>query len=115
MKYTIYHNPRCGKSREALSFLQENGVAVEVVEYLKTNPSQKEMEEILKKLGIPAFELIRKDESIFKENFKGKNLSEKEWVKILCEHPILIQRPIVIKGNKAVVARPLENIEGLER
>jgi len=114
MKYTIYHNPRCGKSRQALTYLQEKGAKIEVIEYLKTQPTQKEIIDVLSKLNLSAFDLIRKDESVFKENFKGKNLLEKEWIEVLVQHPILIQRPIVIKGDKAVVARPLELIAEIE-
>jgi len=114
MKYTIYHNPRCGKSRQALSYLQEKGAEIEVIEYLKTQPTQKEITDVIKKLNMSAFDLIRKDESVFKENFKGKSLLEKEWIEVLTQYPILIQRPIVIKGDKAVVARPLELIAEIE-
>lgn len=112
-KYKIYHNPRCSKSRMALDFLDEQNKEYEIVEYLKENPSELELKEILKMLGMKAEELIRKGESDFKEHFKGKDLSEDEWIEAMINYPKLIERPIVIYGNKAVVARPTEKINML--
>lgn len=109
----IYHNPRCSKSRNALSILTENGKDVTVVEYLKTPPTFNELKLILKKLNIPAKDLIRKTEADYKEHFKGKDLNEDEWVQAMVDYPKLIERPIVIKGDKAVVARPPELVEQL--
>ncbi len=106
----IYHNPRCTKSRETLQLLNENGVEPEVVEYLKTIPTEAEIEEILAKLNIKPFDLVRTSEPVFKEKFKGKNFNDHEWIKIMIEYPKLIQRPIVIRGNKAVLGRPPENV-----
>ncbi len=109
----IYHNPRCRKSREGLAILEESGVSFEVVDYLKEIPSKVELKEVLGYLGIPAEKLLRKGEAIFKENYKGKTLSEDEWIAAMVEHPKLIERPIVVKDNKAVIGRPPENIKDL--
>jgi arsenate reductase (glutaredoxin) len=110
MKTIIYHNPRCGKSRSALTILQEKNVEIEIVEYLKNPPTIQKLTEIINQIGIKPFELIRTGEEIYKEKFKGKIFSDKEWIKIMVEHPILIERPIVIKNNKAIVGRPPEKI-----
>ena len=109
----IYHNPRCRKSREALNLLEERNLEFETIEYLKTPPSKEELTAILAKLGISAFDLIRKGEAEYKEHFKGKELSEDDWVDAMVQYPRLIERPIVVKGDKAVVGRPLEQLEHL--
>ncbi|MCL4156693.1 UNVERIFIED_CONTAM: hypothetical protein GTU68_022290 [Idotea baltica] len=106
----FYHNPRCRKSREALALLTEKGEEIQIVEYLKEVPTERELAVILKKLGIKAQDLLRKGEAIFKENYKGKELSEKDWIKAMCENPKLIERPIFIVGQKAIVGRPPENV-----
>jgi arsenate reductase len=106
----IFHNPRCGKSRSALKLLEEKGESVEIVEYLKTNPSKKELIKIIDMLGIAPFELIRKGESIFKEQYKGKQLTDEEWIDAMIKNPILIERPIVIKDGKAAIGRPPEQV-----
>ena len=106
----IYHNPRCAKSREALQILRDKGQEPQIIEYLKDIPSESELKTVLKKLGIQAEDLIRKQEKIFKENYKGKELSNDEWVKAMVSEPKLIERPIVIKGEKAVVGRPPERV-----
>ncbi len=102
----IYHNPRCRKSRETLALLEENGQTPEIVLYLVDPPTQKELKNILKKLGISAAQLIRKGESIYKEQFKGKELTEAQWIAAMVEYPKLIERPIVINGDQAVIGRP---------
>ena len=81
-----------------------------VIEYLKTPPSEKELKIILKKLGMKAEDIIRKKEPLFQEKFEGKKFTEDQWIKVLAKNPILIERPIVVKGNKAVIGRPTENI-----
>ena len=106
----IYHNPRCTKSREALQLLKDNGADVEVIEYLKEVPGEKELKEVLAKLNIPAEELVRKGENIYKEKFKGKNFNEQEWIRIMVEYPKLIERPIVVDGYRAVIGRPPEKV-----
>ncbi len=110
MQFKYYHNPRCGKSRQCLAFLQEKGVEPELVLYLKNPPSFEELSEVIDKLGIKPLELIRKNESIFKENFKGKELSNKEWIQAMVDYPKLIERPILISENAAVIGRPKENV-----
>jgi arsenate reductase len=109
-KTIIYHNNRCTKSRCALELIEKKTKDFSVIEYLKTSPSEKELKEILKKLGMKAEEIIRKREPLFREKFERKKFSENEWIKILAKNPILIERPIVVKGNKAVIGRPTENI-----
>ncbi|MCB0548082.1 MAG: arsenate reductase (glutaredoxin) [Phaeodactylibacter sp.] len=106
----IYHNPRCRKSREALAILEDKGQDPEIVLYLETPPSREELQAVLRMLDIPASELVRKGEQVFKENFKGKALTEEEWLDALVSYPKLIERPIVIKGKKAVIARPPERV-----
>jgi len=109
----IYHNPRCSKSRQTLQLIQEKNTEVEIIEYLKTPPTEKELEELLKKLNIDAEALLRKSEAVFKEKYKGKKLTNKEWIKAMVQNPTLIERPIVVKGNKAVIGRPPENVKAL--
>ncbi len=106
----IYHNPRCSKSRDSFNLLSEKGLKFEAVEYLKTPLSKDDLVQVLKQLNIPAKDLIRKGEKDYKENFKGKELSEDEWIEAMLEFPKLIERPIVVKGDKAVIGRPLENV-----
>lgn len=105
---TIYHNPRCSKSRQALALLNEKGADFKVTEYLKEVPTKKELEDILNKLGISADELVRKGEAIWKEKFKGKNMTSEELIEAMIKFPKLIERPIVIADNKAIVGRPPE-------
>lgn len=109
-RITIYHNTRCSKSREACSILQEENIPFETIEYLKTSPTQSEIKDLLKKLGMKAEDIVRKGEPLYKEKYKDNKYSESEWVKILSENPILIERPIVVKGNKAIIARPPEKV-----
>jgi arsenate reductase len=109
-KVTIYHNNRCTKSRCALEFIGKKTKDFQVIEYLKTPPTDNELKSILKKLGMKARDLIRKKEPLFIEKFSGKKYSEDQWIKTLVKNPILIERPIIVKGNKAVIGRPTENI-----
>ena len=106
----IYHNPRCTKSRQALALLQENGVKPQVVEYLKDLLTKEGLSELIGFLGIEPLALVRKNESVWKEQFKGKELSDKEVIKAMVENPKLIERPIVVKQKKAVLGRPPENV-----
>lgn len=113
-EYTVYHNPRCSKSRLAIQHLEASGKSFEIVEYLKDIPTAAELNSILVKLEMEPEALLRKNEADFKENFKGKELSRQEWIEAMRVYPKLIERPIVIKGDKAVVARPAERIDQLD-
>ncbi|QTE23590.1 arsenate reductase (glutaredoxin) [Polaribacter cellanae] len=106
----IYHNPRCSKSRQGLEILEKSGNLFEIIKYLDVVPSEEELTEIIELLDISPIELVRKNEKIWKENYKGKELSNPEIIKAMVENPKLIERPIVINDNKAVVGRPPENI-----
>ena len=106
----IYHNPRCAKSRQTLVLLQENGVELEVVEYLKDLLTTEDLSQLISFLGIKPLELVRKNESTWKEKYKGKNLSDEEVIKAMVENPKLIERPIVVKQKTAVLGRPPENV-----
>jgi arsenate reductase len=105
-KISIYHNNQCSKSREALSILKDEGVDFEIIEYLKIELSSNDIKDLLNKLGISALDLMRKGEKDYIENVKGKELSENELIDLLVKFPKLIERPIVIKGNKAIIGRP---------
>ncbi|SHI52882.1 arsenate reductase [Mesonia phycicola] len=107
----IYHNPRCSKSREGLKMLEESGKDFQIIKYLDTPLSASEIKEILNLLNISAEELVRKNEKIWKENYKGKSLSEEEIITAMQENPKLIERPIVVNNKKAVIGRPSENIK----
>lgn len=106
----IYHNPRCSKSRQTLQIIKDNNQEVEVIEYLSHTPSKEELRDLLQKLELSPAQLLRKGEAIFKEQYKGKDLSDEEWIEAMIQHPKLIERPIVVKGNKAVLGRPPENV-----
>jgi arsenate reductase len=107
----ILHNPRCGKSRAGLKLLQEKGIEPEIIKYLDNTPTADEFKSILKKMGAKPTDVLRKNESIFKENYKGKEFTDDEWIEIMVNNPKLIERPIVINGDKAVLGRPAEDIE----
>ncbi|PKV51617.1 arsenate reductase [Aquimarina sp. MAR_2010_214] len=107
---TIYHNSRCSKSRGCLAILEEQKEGINVVNYLENPPSEEELKGILKLLGIPPFDLVRKNEAIWKENFKGKDFTDAELITILSNNPKLIERPIVVNGNKAIIGRPPEKV-----
>lgn len=106
----IYHNPRCRKSREGLAILEASGKDFKMIKYLEDVPSAKELSDVIKKLGISADQLVRKNEAIWKENYKNKDLNESQIIEAMIAHPKLIERPIVISGEKAVLGRPPENI-----
>ncbi|MTI21612.1 arsenate reductase (glutaredoxin) [Fulvivirga sp. RKSG066] len=108
---TIYHNPRCSKSREVLKKIEASGQMVQVVEYMKTVPSKEELKDLIEMIGIKPEQLIRKGEADYKENFKGKSLTDDEWVEAMVQYPKLIERPIVIKEKQAAVCRPPEKVE----
>jgi arsenate reductase len=107
----LYHNPRCSKSREALALLQAQGCEPEVVFYLETPPTAKQLKELLANLGISARQLLRKTEDAYKElNLADEKLSEAALIKAMIANPKLIERPIFINGDKAVVGRPPETV-----
>ena len=106
----IYHNARCSKSRQGLALLQNSNKEFEIIEYLKTPLSEKELTDIIDKLQIEPLELVRKNEAIWKEKYKGKNLSNKQIINAMVENPKLIERPIVVNGDLAVIGRPLDKI-----
>ena len=108
MKY--YHNPRCRKSREGLELLNNNNHEYEIIEYLKNPLTKKELVEILSFLKMNPMELIRNNETFYKENIKGKTLSEDEVLDFMVLEPKLIERPILVNKNKAVIGRPAENL-----
>ena len=109
----IYHNPRCRKSRETLALITQHSIPLLVIDYLKTPLSKKEIKKIIKMLGIKPIELIRKEEKIFKKLYKKQQLSDDQCINILHKNPILIQRPIVVKDNCAILGRPPINVLAL--
>ncbi|WP_159019812.1 arsenate reductase (glutaredoxin) [Algibacter sp. L3A6] len=102
----IYHNPRCSKSRQGLEILENSGKPFEIVKYLDDNLSAKALTGIVTLLGIKPIELVRKNEAIWKSDFKGKDLTDVEVIEAMANNPKLIERPIVINGKKAVIGRP---------
>jgi arsenate reductase len=106
---TIYHNNRCSKSRQTLELLQHTGQEVQVIPYLTNPPTAQELKDILAKLKLGPEELIRKGEKLYKEQYAGKHLTQEEWVQVLVENPVLLERPIVVHGDKAAIGRPPEN------
>ena len=109
----IYHNPRCSKSRQTLQLIQNAGVKPEIIEYLNDIPSKEELKSVINMLGMKPYDLLRRGESDFKENYKGKVLSDSQWIDAMIKYPKLIERPIVVKGKKAVIGRPPENVKEL--
>ena len=109
----IYHNNRCSKSRQCLAVLEKSNQDFEIVNYLDTPPSINELKKLLKMLGIKPIELVRKNEAIWKEQFKGKELTDEAIISAMATYPKLIERPIIVKGTKAVIGRPIENLQEL--
>ena len=109
----LYHNPRCSKSRAALALLQEKGIEPAIVEYLKTPPTAAELRALVKKLGLKPEALVRTGEEIYKTKFKGKTLGDEQWIAALVANPILIERPVAIRGERAVIGRPPEKVLAL--
>lgn len=109
----IYHNPRCSKSREGVKVLEGSGEKFEVREYLKEPITEKELSALLKKLGMAPIELVRTEEKIWKEEYKERDLSDKELISVMVKNPKLIQRPIIEKDGTAVVGRPASRIDQL--
>lgn len=111
MQVTIYHNPRCSKSRQTLALLQERGVEPRIVEYLKTPPDAEELRDILSKLGIPPAALLRTGETEYRElGLDGAKVTDEQRIEAMRTHPRLMQRPIVIRGDRARIGRPPEQV-----
>lgn len=107
----IYHNPRCSKSRQTLELLHSKNIQPKIIEYLKNPPTAKELDEILTKLKMEPQEILRTKEEVYtKLGLKNKNLSRAEWIEILVKNPVLIERPIVVSGSKAIIGRPPEKV-----
>ncbi len=110
---TVYHNPRCGKSREGLALIEESGKDFQIIDYLNTPLSKEELKALLQKLHYQPLDLVRQKEAVWKEHFKGKALSDEDIIETMVQYPKLIERPIVVVGEKAVVGRPPEKIKSL--
>ena len=111
MRTTIYHNPRCSKSRQTLALLEERGIAPRVVDYLKTPPSAAELKTILKQLGLRPRDLMRKGEPLYAElGLKDRDLDDDALIALMVANPLLIERPIVVSGGKAALGRPPESV-----
>ena len=108
---TVWHNPRCSKSREALTLLEENNTPSEVVKYLDSTPSVNELKKTLQMLGLPAREMMRTKEAIYKELNLKEEKDEEKLIEAMAQNPKLIQRPILFKGDKAIIGRPSSVIE----
>ncbi len=109
-EFVIYHNPRCSKSRNTLALLEQNGVYPKIILYLETPPSSTDIAGLLRKLGLTAAQLVRRGEDEYKASGLGKDSSDKEILAAMAKHPKLIERPIVVRGNRAVLGRPPENV-----
>lgn len=107
---TIYHNPKCSKSRETLALLEGRGIRPRVVEYLKAPPSAAVLSDIIARLGIRPESLVRKGEDIYKAKYAGKTLTDAQWIEAMVRDPILIERPIVVAGGRAAIGRPPERV-----
>lgn len=108
---SIYHNPRCSKSRQTLQIIEDKGLDVKIIEYLKTPPTKKELAEVIEKLGISPRELLRKGEDAYKAHgLNDPKLSDSKIINFMISEPKLIERPIVINGAKAILGRPPENV-----
>lgn len=107
---TIYHNPRCSKSRQTLELLKSNGLEPQVILYLQDTPNKPTLIKLIDQLGISAEQLVRKSEAEFKDHFASKQLSEDDYIEAMLSHPKLIERPIVVIGERAVLGRPPENV-----
>jgi len=112
-KVTIYHNPRCTKSRQTLQLIRDAGVEPEIVEYLKSPPTTAEVDSILKKLKMEPLEAMRHKEVVYSELGLNGDTSREDAIRAMAENPILIERPIVVRGRKAIICRPPENVNNL--
>jgi arsenate reductase len=107
---TIYHNPRCSKSRATVALVQAQGVEPKIVEYLRESPTAQQIKALLTKLGMSAAELVRKNEDVYKQKFSDRTPTEAQLIAAMVEHPVLIERPIVVVGERAALGRPPENV-----
>ena len=107
---TIYHNNRCSKSREALDILEASGKPFTIVKYLEDVPTTAELTHIIDMLDIMPIDLVRKNEAIWKENFRDENLTDEAIIDVMIKHPKLIERPIVVNGDQAIIGRPPQDI-----
>ncbi len=110
MSVTIYHNPHCSKSRATMALLEERNVHPDIIEYLKNPPSENELARLLAMLGKGPEELMRKGEDEYRQYIKGRDLPREEKIRLMVEHPILIERPIVVSNGKAAIGRPPESV-----
>ncbi len=110
---TIYHNPRCSKSRETLALLEARGLMPRVVKYLETPPTAAELAALVQMLGIRPEALVRKGEDVYRAKYAGREMTDAEWIAAMVEHPVLIERPIVVAGERAVIGRPPERVSAL--
>ena len=110
MPVVIYHNPRCSKSRQTLALIEEQGITPTIIEYLNSPPPEVELENILTQLAIEPDELMRKGEDEYKDHIKGKTLSRAQTIRLMVQHPKVIERPIVVSNNKAIIGRPPESV-----
>lgn len=106
----VYHNPRCSKSREAIEILESKGKPFEIIKYLENPPTEAELTQLINLLGIEPIELVRTNEPVWKSQYKGKTLSNEQLITAMVNHPKLIERPIVIQDNVAVIGRPPQKI-----
>lgn len=106
----IYHNPRCGKSRNCVAYISDKKLDASIIKYLETPPTEKELKDLLQKLNLKPIQLVRTKESIWIENYKNKSLTDEAIIQAIVTHPILIERPIVIKGDKAIIGRIPEEV-----
>lgn len=106
----IYHNAQCSKSCGALDIIRQNGIIPEVVEYLQTVPTKDELKSLLVMLNLKPLQLIRKQEPLFQQKFERHTFTDEQWIEVMLKYPELIERPIVVKDGKAVIARPVEKV-----
>ncbi|OYP36560.1 arsenate reductase (glutaredoxin) [Rhodopirellula sp. MGV] len=110
----VFHNPRCTKSREAVELLKSRGIEFEEIRYLDDPPSAKVLRQVIKKLGIKPEQLVRKKEKLYKElDLDAESFTDRDWIDVMVANPKLIERPIVIQGDKAAIGRPIDNIVDL--
>lgn len=107
----VYHNPRCGKSRNCLAFLENSNQEYKIIKYLEEVPTQDELIELLKKLDLKPIELVRQKEKIWIDHFKNKEMTDEAIIQAMIANPVLIERPIIIKGDKAIIARQVDKID----